>query len=62
MDSIAIEEKEAKPIHAEGTCTYIILTISPSKKSGGEKIKAKESATTSKIKKIEFINPINFFD
>jgi hypothetical protein len=24
MDNMAIEEKEAKPIHAEGTCTYII--------------------------------------
>jgi len=31
MDNIAIEEKEAKPIHAEGTCTYIILTLSPCK-------------------------------
>ena len=60
MDNIPIIEKEAKPIHAEGTCTYIILTLAPCKQSGGEKIKAKESATKSKIKKIELINPINF--
>ena len=25
----AIKENEAKPIQAEGTCTYIILTESP---------------------------------
>ena len=31
MDNMAIVEKEAKPIHAEGTCTYIILTLSPCK-------------------------------
>ena len=29
--NVFVEEKEAKPIHAEGTCTYIILTLSPCK-------------------------------
>ena len=31
IDNNAIEVKEAKPIQAEGTCTYIILTLSPCK-------------------------------
>jgi len=31
IESRAMHVKEASPIHAEGTCTYIILTLSPCK-------------------------------
>ena len=29
IETIAIQLKEARLIHAAGTCTYIILTLSP---------------------------------
>ena len=29
IDNKAMQVKEAKPIQADGTCTYIILTLSP---------------------------------
>ena len=29
IDNNAMQVKEARPIHAAGTCTYIILTLSP---------------------------------
>ena len=45
-----IKEKQAKPIHAEGTCTYIILTEFPCMQSGGDKTKANVKPIT-KIKK-----------
>ena len=60
IDNKAMQVKEAKPIHADGTWTYIILTLSPCKQSGGEKINANESAAKSKIKKTELIKLINF--
>ena len=31
IDNKAIQVKEDKPIQADGTCTYIILTLSPCK-------------------------------
>ena len=31
IDNSAMQVKEAKPIQADGTCTYIILTLSPCK-------------------------------
>ena len=31
IDNKAMQVKDARPIHAEGTCTYIILTLSPCK-------------------------------
>tara|TARA_B100000886_G_C20304538_1_gene441171 strand:- start:247 stop:579 length:333 start_codon:yes stop_codon:yes gene_type:complete len=39
-DKIAIIEKMPKEVHADGTWTYIILTLSLCLKSGGDKIKA----------------------
>ena len=56
IESIVITEKHNKPIHADGTCTYIILTESPWIKSGGDKIRAKVKPTSRIKKKIELIN------